>query len=103
MLLYGATIPQLAALAALEATAPAAPIRIALRWALALATFAGMGWWVRANRAAFDLENWCDCAPQKMTIRVIESRRPLPVPSLEPGVFEPEPGWAEAPAEPALR
>ena len=100
MLLYGATMPQLAALAVVEASTPAAPLRIALRWALALATFAGLGWWVRANRAAFDLQDWCECAPQKMTIRVIESRRPAVVP--EP--LEPLPAWAEEePAEPALR
>jgi hypothetical protein len=103
MLLYGATVPQLAVLAAVEASAPAAPLRIVLRWALALATFAGMGWWVRSNRAAFDLQNWCDCAPQKMTIRVIESRRPLPVPAPGLAPREPRPAWVEEPAEPALR
>jgi hypothetical protein len=101
MLLYGATMPQLAVLAVVEASAPAAPLRIVLRWVLALATFAGMGLWVRANRAAFDLQNWCDCAPQKMTIRVIESHRPLPIPA--PAPFEPRPAWAEEPAEPVLR
>jgi len=99
LLLYAATAPQLAALAAVEASAPSPPVRVLLRWALTLATFVGMGLWVRANRAAFDLQDWCDCAPQKMTIRVIESRRPITVPER----FAPLPSWGEEPAEPALR
>jgi len=99
-LLYGATLPQLVALAAVEASAPSPPVRLVLRWTLALATFVGMGLWVRANRAAFDLEHWCDCAPQTITIRVIASCGPTPVPER----LQPVPDWAEEErAEPALR
>ena len=97
--LYGATLPQLLALAAVEASTPSPPLRAILRWTLAVGTFVGMGWWVRSNRAAFDLENWCACAPEKITVRVIESRRP--------GYIAPDddlpPSWVEEPAEPALR
>jgi hypothetical protein len=99
LLLYAATAPQLAAFAVVEASAPSPPIRALLRWAFTLGTFVAMGLWVRANRAAFDLQDWCDCAPQKMTIRVVESRRPVPLPPR----LEPRPGWAEEPAEPVLR
>ena len=96
--LYGVTLPQLAALAAVEAGSPPFPARALLRWALALGTFVAMALWLRANRAAFDLQDWCGCAPQAMTIRVIDSRRPNAVPSRS----EPRPAWAEEPAEPAL-
>ena len=98
-LLYAATLPQLAALAAVEASAPSPPVRVMLRWGLALATFIGMGLWVRANRAAFDLQQWCDCAPQTITIRVIESHRP----ALAPGRVGRVPSWDEEPAETLLR
>lgn len=97
--LYGATLPQLLALAAVEASTPSPPLRAILRWTLALGTFVGMGLWVRSNRAAFDLENWCACAPQKVTVRVIESHRPAYTPTHE----DPRPSWVEEPAEPALR
>jgi len=97
--LYGATLPQLVALAALELSAPPHPLRTVLRWGLALGTFVAMGLWVSSNRAAFDLEDWCACAPQKITMRVIESRRPAPAPPR----YEPWPSPVEEPAEPALR
>ena len=97
--LYGATLPQLLALLAVEASTPSHPLRAMLRWTLALGTFVGMGWWVRSNRAAFDLENWCACAPQKITVRVIESHRPVYAPPHDDVV----PSRVEEPAEPALR
>ena len=52
---------------------------VALRYLLALSVFLAMAAWLRANRAAFDLQDWCDCAGPQMTVRVIESRRPRPV------------------------
>jgi hypothetical protein len=74
--LYGATLPPLAALAVVEAAAPPHVLRTALRYALALTALAGMALWLRANRPAVDLQDWCDCAGAKITVRVIESRRP---------------------------
>src|SRR6267378_4954410 len=78
-LLYAATLPQLAALGVVELTQSTQVVRVALRYLLALGVFLAMSAWLRANRAAFDLQDWCDCAGQQMTIRVIESRRPQPV------------------------
>jgi hypothetical protein len=95
--LYGVTLPQLAALAAVEASSPPVPVRTLLRWLLALGTFVAMALWVRANRAAFDSEDWCACAPQTITMHVIESRRPVARPPVEPIGLP-----VEEPAEPAL-
>ena len=76
--LYGATLPPLAALAVVEMASPPNVVRTILRFALALGTLGGMALWVHSNRAAVDLQDWCDCAGRTMTIRVIESRRPAP-------------------------
>lgn len=72
--LYGTTLTPLAALALVEAAAPPAMPRTVLRYGLALAIVAGMGLWVRANRTALDLQQWCACAPGTISVRVIESR-----------------------------
>ena len=78
-LLYAATLPQLAALGVVEVAQSPHAVRVALRYLLALSVFLAMAAWLRANRAAFDLQDWCDCAGPQMTVRVIESRRPRPV------------------------
>lgn len=93
-LLYGTALPQLAALGALEVVQSPHAVRIALRYLLALGIFATMSVWLRANRPAFDLQDWCGCAPERMTIRVIESRRPEPA-----AVPLDRPALAPAPAE----
>ena len=72
-LLYARTLSQLAALGAVEAVHSPHVLRMTLRCVLALGVFATMSVWVRANRPALDLQNWCDCAGARMTIRVIES------------------------------
>jgi hypothetical protein len=79
-------VPPLTALAIVEATTGPSLLRTVLRSAVALLTLGGMAVWVRANRAALDLEHWCACAPSTITVRVIESRRPHPIES---------PTWAE--------
>jgi len=95
-LLYGTALPQLAALGAVEVVQSPHAVRIVLRCLLALGVFATMSVWLRANRSAFDLQNWCECAPERMTIRVIESRRPQPAaspldrPALRPAPAEEE-------------
>ena len=76
-LLYGLVVPQLVGLALVELGGPPSALRIALRYAVAVGTFVAMAAWVHASRAAFDLQEWCDCAGQAMTVRVIESRRPV--------------------------
>jgi len=78
--LYAATLPQIAALGAVEVVQSPPAVRVALRCLLALGVFVAMALWLHANRPAFDLRNWCDCAGTRMTIRVIESRRPPPIP-----------------------
>src|SRR5882724_12629245 len=87
--LYCATLPPLATLAVVEMAGPPNAVRTILRFVLALGTLGGMALWVRANRAAVDLQDWCDCAGRTMTVRVIESRRPVPPP--DPLVPAPEP------------
>ena len=74
--LYAATVPSLVALGIVEVAAPSNPLRTVARCMFTLATFVGMGWWVHASRAAIDLQQWCDCAPRTITVRVIPSRRP---------------------------
>ena len=78
--LYGAVIPQLAVLALTELGGPPSVLRLAARYAVAIGTFVAMAAWVHASRAAFDLENWCECAGRSMTVRVVESRASLPAP-----------------------
>jgi hypothetical protein len=88
--LYAVATPPILALVALEAGHIPHAARTILRCLVALGVFVAMGIWLRANRAAFDLQNWCDCAGQRLTVRIIESRaaapyRPLVVPeSAEP-------------------
>jgi hypothetical protein len=95
-LLYGTAVPQLAALGAVEAMQSPHAIRVALRCVLALGMFATMAMWLRANRPAIDLQDWCDCAGEQMTIRVIESRRSIAVPSpIEPAPLQPVPADEE--------
>jgi hypothetical protein len=87
-LLYAAMLSQLAGLVAIEAVNSPPAIGLALRVVLTLSVFATMSIWIRANRCALDLQNWCACAGQHMTIRVVESRRPQPAaPPLEPTVI----------------
>ena len=64
------------ALTSLEVVGPAGIARTVLRGGITLAAFAAMAFWVRASRAAFDYADWCECAGEKITVRVIPSRRP---------------------------
>jgi hypothetical protein len=74
--LYAVTLLQLAALAAVELAGPPSAVRTVARCVFVLGAFLGMGLWVRSSRTALDLQQWCECAPQTMTVRVIESRPP---------------------------
>ena len=72
------------ALASVEVVGSAGLSRTALRGGITLVAFAAMAFWVRANRAAFDYADWCECAAAKITVRVISSRPPEPeLPPLE--------------------
>lgn len=87
--LYAVTLIQLAAFAVVELAGFSAPVRTALRCLMTIGLFVGMGLWVHANRAAMNLEQWCDCASRTIAVRVIQSRRseqprPIPPPVAEP-------------------
>jgi hypothetical protein len=91
--LYGAVCPPLAMLGIVEVAAPPVPLRTLLRLALVLGVVAAMAVWVRANRAALDLHDWCACAASTITVRVIESQRPAASPRSDP--FRASPTWVE--------
>jgi hypothetical protein len=91
--LYGVVCPPLAMLGIVEVAAPSAPVRTLLRLALVLGAVAAMAVWVRANRAALDLQDWCECAASTITVRVIESQRPSAPPRADP--FPASPAWVE--------
>src|SRR5690242_18182203 len=80
--LYGVVVPQLAVLALTEIGGPPSGLRLAVRYVVALGTFVAMAVWVHSSRAAFDLQNWCECAGATMTVRVVHSRQSLPVPAV---------------------
>ena len=82
--LYGAVCLPLAMLGIVEVAAPPAPVRTLLRLALVLGAVAAMAMWVRANRAALDLQVWCACAASTITVRVIASQRPAASPRSDP-------------------
>lgn len=91
-LLYAGTLPQLAALGVVEAAHSPHLLRMTLRCLIALSVFAAMSVWLRTNRPALDLQNWCDCAGAQMTVRVIASHSPKPaVRPLEPMVISAAP------------
>ena len=97
-LLYGAAFAPLGALAVVEMAAPPHGLRTLLRALFTLAAFTGMAVWVRASRRALDMLNWCACAPETVTVRVIESRRPHTVEPLEaPAPVTPEEAWELVP------
>lgn len=83
--LYGIVTFGLAALALAEIAAGAF-VRPALESVLAAAAFVSVALWLRGNRAALDQQDWCECAADTLTVRVIPSRRPEPIRSTPPRV-----------------
>lgn len=67
----------LGALTTVEVVPLSDPTRTAVRCAVVLSGFAGMAVWARWNGPALDQADWCACAGEKMTVRVIPSRRPM--------------------------
>jgi hypothetical protein len=98
-LLYGAAFSPLAALAVVEAAAPPNGVRTLLRGVCALLAFVGMAVWVRASRKALDMLDWCACAGETVTVRVIESRRPRRLAELPEPAPLPEPTPLTVPAD----
>jgi hypothetical protein len=55
---------------------------------ITVAVFVAFALWVRGNRAALDQQDWCECAADTLTVRVIPSRRPDLGRSILPRVSE---------------
>ena len=73
--LYALAGLMLAALASAEMlVAPGAELT-ALQCGIVVAGFGGMVGWTRRNRAGLDRMDWCDCAGERVTMRVIQSHR----------------------------
>lgn len=87
--LYASTLSQLTLFAMLEVAAPPHPVRVVARVVLTVGTFAAMAWWLRSSRAAFDLQEWCACAPTSIVVRVITSHPRPPAPSIAPRLVLP--------------
>ena len=76
--LYGLAGLTLTALAAIEVLPSSGPPLTALRCGLALGGLAAMAVWARSNRVPLEQQDWCECAAETITVRVIPSRRPEP-------------------------
>jgi len=74
-LLYGLVTLMLAALAGVETAISPGSAQTALQCGLALSGFGAMALWVRSNRMALDQQDWCECAAEKISVRVIAARR----------------------------
>ena len=70
-LLYGLVTLMLAALAAIEIAMSPGSAQTALQCGLALSGFGAAALWVRLNRTALDQQDWCECAAEKISVRVI--------------------------------
>jgi hypothetical protein len=68
----------LSVLLGVQALVAAGAERTALQTGLVLVGFSAMVQWARRNRAALDHLDWCDCASERVTVRVIVSRREAP-------------------------
>ena len=83
----------LAALAVVEMLVTPGAELTALRCGLVLAGFGAMVGWARRNRAALDHIDWCECAGERVIMRVIPSHRrerARPVAADLPEPVEPE-------------
>ncbi|MBI2159490.1 MAG: hypothetical protein HYU25_03700 [Candidatus Rokubacteria bacterium] len=76
--LYAIALLAVAAFALAELAVRAPALRIALECAIAVAASGATLRWIRANRVALDLLEWCDCAAKTITVRVILSRPARP-------------------------
>lgn len=95
---YGVTSILLGSGAAVELFTSPGAARMTLRVGLAVGALATLSLWFRFNRVSLDLEDWCDCAREKTTVRVILSD--VPEPPVTPMPVAPEP-WRHEPIEEA--
>lgn len=54
---------------------PAGIVANVVQGAIGIVTLAAAAGWIRANRVALDLDDWCTCASEQTIVRVILSRR----------------------------
>lgn len=85
-LLYGIVLVTGAAAIGVQFASLPASLRTALVSGLAFGGLVAMAVWVRSNGAALDLQDWCDCAAEKMTVRVIPPYRQAPSGFARPSV-----------------
>ncbi len=81
--LYGIALLGVLALAVADVAAPTTA-RSTLDGVLAGAAFAAIALWVRGNRTALDFQDWCECAADQVTMRLITSMRPERCPPIVP-------------------
>src|SRR5437763_1240579 len=72
--LYGVVFLGLAGLAIGDVASPEIA-RLPLDGALAGAALGAISLWVRGNRVALGQQDWCECAADTVTVRVVASRR----------------------------
>jgi hypothetical protein len=77
-LLYGVVVLGLGMLTLTDMAAPEV-VRPGLDGVLAVAAVMAIARWVRANRAALEQQEWCECAAERMTVRVVPCRRAEPL------------------------
>ena len=76
LLLYGVALLMVAGVMGIDAASSLGAVRPVLEVILAGVGFASMTLWIRSNRAALDLQSWCECASTKTVMRIVPSRRP---------------------------
>jgi len=76
--LYGIALTTIAAGVTVDALGRARPWHHILATCVVAAGFGAMLVWVRANRVALSVADTCDCAAERLRIRVVESRRGRP-------------------------
>lgn len=82
--LYAVVLLTVAAAGIADVIAPA-PLAHPLFYAVAGAGWVGVMWWIRANRTALEQAEWCACASETITMRVITSEpRQRPQPLVDP-------------------
>jgi hypothetical protein len=73
--LYALVLVLLAALLGVEASRAPKEVGTVLESGVVVVASVLTGLWLRQNRAALDLQEWCVCASEHVTVRVIPSHR----------------------------
>ena len=79
--LYGIVVSGSVSAVAVEVLSPVGAARTALRLAVVVGSSVAIALWVRLNRVSLDAQDWCVCAPEKMTVRVVRASPPYNAPT----------------------